>query len=53
MKQFQEFVGDNQEVFVKCLINSQDAPNVIFLMTPITTVDHELAIKYYKPLFKV
>ena len=44
-------VGDDKNIFVKGLINNQEAPNILFLMTPLTTVDDELATKFYKPLY--
>ncbi|WP_430885558.1 serine aminopeptidase domain-containing protein [Fusibacter sp. JL216-2] len=50
MTRFSQYMGQNQDVFVNCLIYSQTAPNVIFIMTPIGSVDHELALGNYRPL---
>ncbi|MCZ0702920.1 pimeloyl-ACP methyl ester carboxylesterase [Natronobacillus azotifigens] len=51
MKVYNEFVGDDNGVFVRCLINHDKAPNVIFLMTPIGSVEYGVAIQNYQPLF--
>jgi len=51
MKIYHEYVGEDKETFVKCIINDNEAPNVIFLMTPIGSVEHEVAIENYRPLF--
>lgn len=50
MKAFSQYMGQNQDVFVNCMVSDSKAPNVIFIMTPIGSVDHELALGNYRPL---
>ena len=51
MKVYQEYVGKEKEVYVKCMINEKEAPNVIFFMTPIGSVENEVAVNNYLPLY--
>jgi pimeloyl-ACP methyl ester carboxylesterase len=51
MKVYNEYIGEDKGTFVKCLIKNHEAPNIIFLMTPIGSVEHQVAIDNYRPLF--
>ena len=50
MKIYHEYMGEDKKTYVKCLINDHKAPNVIFFMTPIGSVEHDIAIRNYRPL---
>lgn len=52
MENYTTFIGDNQSVYIKCLIHNQEAPNIIFLMTPIGSIEDDLAIANYKPFLE-
>lgn len=51
MKTFERWVGQQENIYLRCLVHNTNVPNVIFLMTPIGSVDTEIAIKNYRPLF--
>ncbi|PKM58268.1 MAG: hypothetical protein CVU98_01960 [Firmicutes bacterium HGW-Firmicutes-3] len=52
MEIYSKFIGDNNKTFIKCFVNNSNVPNVIFFMTPIASVEHEIAMMNYKPLFE-
>ncbi|SCY77190.1 alpha/beta hydrolase family protein [Alkaliphilus peptidifermentans] len=51
MKIFEKWVGQKENIYLKCLVHDKNAPNVIFLMTPIGSIENEIAVKNYRPLF--
>lgn len=51
MEIYNKLVGENNNTFIKCFVSNNEAPNVIFFMTPIASIEHEIAIKNYRPLF--
>jgi len=50
MKTYHKYLGEDQNTYVKCLVNDHKAPNVIFFMTPIGSVDQDIAVRNYRPL---
>lgn len=47
---YHKYIGEDKKTYVKCLINDHKAPNVIFFMTPIGSVDHDIAVRNYRPI---